>query len=564
MHARTQKSVFWLALLASTAMSAFATAQAASIEAQSRIDKVTLYPDAAIITRRLSVDIPVGSHEVLIADLPATLDPASLRVEGSAESKISIGAVDFRLAPNLNTQKPELEKRLKSLKAERDKVHDKIEAVEGKKAMINRLAQPGESKDAKPLDIESWTKAWELIGKGLQAANDELRVLRIEETRLDEEIAAIEAASAQPKGNAPKRLAAISVEAGSASKVNLTLSYRVRGASWRPVYDARLDTRNAKPALELVRRAMIRQVSGEDWADATLTLSTLRVARGTAAPEIGAEKLAFYERPQPRPMAVSKAAPSAADAANAMREAAESASSRKYAPMPASAPPPVLAEEVQSSIDASAYQTEFTVPGKIALPSGNEEKSVRLGSETLEPTLKLKAAPVLDPTAYLEAAFTLKGETPLLAGEVLLNRDGAFIGKGQIGQIAPGDKANLGFGADDRVKITRVPVSREAKEPGLFGSTRSDEVRFRTDVKNLHAFAIEISILDRQPFSEDQQISIERLPDMTKPDQDGVDDKRGVFGWSATLKPQEARAFTNAYRIRWPQGREIRPQPMPR
>lgn len=546
-------------MLASAVCAAPSLALGATIEAASKVDRVILYPDAALVTRIVEIDIPAGSHEVVIADLPATIDPASLRIEGSAEAKFVIGGVDLRLSPAVaGKRKAEIEARLKTLTSERERIQDRIDAVEGRKGMIQRLAAPPEGKEARPLDIENWAKAWELVGKGLQGANEELRGLRTDETRLDEEIAAIEAANAPGSGQ-PRRIAAVSLEAPGAGRASLALSYRVRGASWRPVYDARLDTRSAKPGLELVRRAMIRQASGEDWRDASLTLSTLRVARGTAAPQINAERIVFHERPpMPAPMPVARAPQPEAMAMAAQGEA--DASRRKMAPVA----PREAIEEAQAAVEAGAFQTEFTVPGKVALPSGNEEKSVRLAQEKIEPKLAHKASPLLDPTAYLEAAFLNKSEVPLLAGEVLLNRDGAFIGKGRLGEIAPGAEVRLGFGADERVKITRVPVSREAREPGFLGSMKSDDIRFRTDVKNLHAFPVEISILDRLPISEDQQITIERLPEMSKPDQENIDDRRGVFSWNASLKPQEARAFVTAYRIRWPSTREIRAVPMPR
>ena len=549
-----------LALLMGTSLAGVTSPHAATLEARTKIDKVMLYPDAAIITRTFSLDVPAGAHDILITDLPASLEPSSLRVEGSADTKLTLGGVDFRLAPNIPKAKPELELRIKALKSERDKLHDRIEAVETRKSMIQKMAQPSEGKETRSFEIESWKKAWDLIGNGVQTANDELRTLRIDETRLDEEITVLEAASAPQQGNQPKRAAAIAVESVGGGKANLTLSYRVRGAAWRPIYDARLDTRSTKPTLELVRRAMIRQNTGEDWTDASLTLSTVRVVRGTAPPELSGTKIAFYERPPARPMAVGQAAPAPEALAKTMMAEAQSDQSRRKT---AASPPAMRIEEEQSTITASAYQTEFTVPGKIALPFGNEEKSVRLGSESFEPILGLKSAPVLDPTAYLDASFVLKGETPLLAGEVLLNRDGAYIGKGRIAQLAPGDKANLGFGADDRVKVTRVPIGRDAKEPGLFGTAKSDELRFRTDVKNLHSFSVDLQVLDRIPISEDQQITVERLADMTKPDQEMLDDKRGVFSWRVILKPQEARNFTTAYRIRWPATKEIHTQTLP-
>ncbi len=222
------------------------------------------------------------------------------------------------------------------------------------------------------------------------------------------------------------------------------------------------------------------------------------------------------------------------------------------------------AQEQQAQLATNPFHAEFTVPGAITLPSGNEERSLRLASEAIEPKLQHKAAPVLDPTAYLEASFSLKGEAPLLPGEVLLARDGAFIGRTRVNAIAGGDKVELGFGADERVKITRVPLQKEARDPGIFGSNRTEDNRFRTDIRNLHAFPVTLQLLDRLPISEDQAITIERLPEMTKPDIENVEDRRGVMGWNLTLQPQETKAIVTAWRVRWPQGKTLRPQPLPR
>lgn len=542
-------------LAAGVSVIAITAADAATIEAQSRIDRVILYPDAALVTRQVAVDIPAGSHEIILPDLPPTLDPASLRVEGQAASRVVIGGIDLKLSPLPPKADAELDRKLKALKAERDRLHDRIEAGEGRKAMIQRLAQgAGEGKDNRPIDIEQFMKAADAVGKGLLVVNEELRGLRTEEARLDEEIAAIEAARGQP-GRQQKRVAVIPVEAAEAGRATLSISYRVRGASWRPVYDARLDMRSAKPGLDLTRRALIRQTTGEDWVEATVVLSTQRVARGTAAPTLSSERAGFFERPQPAPMPRAAVAP--------VPEALSMAMADQTLRGKAAEPGPRM-EEAQATVEASAFQTEFTVPGRVALPSGNEEKSIRLGQEKLEPSLRHRAVPGLDPTAYLEAAFTWKGNAPILAGEVLLNRDGAFIGRGRFRDVAEGEETRLGFGADDKVKVTRVPLMREAREPGLLGSTKSDDFRFRIEVKNLHAFPVEIAVLDRQPISEDQQITIERLADMSKPDQENVEDRRGVFQWNASLKPQETRGFLNAYRIRWPAQREIRVMPLPR
>lgn len=557
------KSLLAASLMATASLMAIASADAATIEAASRVSDVTLYPDAAIVKRQFTVDVPAGEHEILLPDLPAALDPASLRIDGSAAERVVIGNVEFRVRANVpETDKSEAHRKIKALKAERNRVLDRVDAAEGRKAMIQRLAQGGEGKDAK-LDLEQWMKAVDLVGKGLQGVNDELRTLRIDIERLDAEIAAVEAPIDRmrpPVARDAKRLAAIAVEAGAATKLSLTISYRVAAAGWRPIYDARLATRGTSPTLDLTRRAMIRQNSGEDWNEAKLTLSTLSVTRGTAAPELRGEKIAFYERPVPRPMMVGRAAPSSEMAAGVMRDEVEAAARQKVA----SAPPPRPIEEAQAQIDAGAYQTEFTVPGKVSLPSGGAEKSIRLGSDKPEPKVLIRTAPVLDPTAYLEASFEQAGEAPLLPGEVLLSRDGAYIGRGRLPLVAPGDTAKLGFGSDDRIKIARVPVNRKTRDPGFLGSSKTDKFEFKTTLKNLHGFPVHVVIEDRVPVSEDQAITVERLPEMTKPDAEAPDDRRGVVVWTPTLKPQEEKAYLTAYRIRWPASKETRLTPLPR
>jgi uncharacterized protein (TIGR02231 family) len=541
------------ALLASAAL-------AATIDAPSRLQEVTVYPDAASVRRAIEIDIPAGEHDVRIDDLPATIDPASLRVEGEGSERLVIGNVDLSSrATTGEAGKPETRQKLAALRKERDRLQDRIDAAEGRKQMIQR-AGSGEGNSGKALDPDQWLKAWDLVGKGLQAVNEEMRGLRESLEKVEAEMAALEQdASRLAPRHDTVRVAMIAVQAASPLKAKLTLTYRVNSAGWRPVYDARLSTQSGQPQFEWVRRAMIRQQTGEDWANARVTLSTVMVRRGTQAPDLRGEKIVFWERPVPRAASMPMPAAPAPEQMLAGPMRMEAAREKM-----ADTDRRVAAEEAQARLETGGYQTEFRLPGTVTFASGAGERSVRLGVDKPEIKLALRAAPVLDPTAYLDVSFKAAGEAPILPGEVLLTRDGAFVGKGRVPLVAPGDQARLGFGADDRVTIRRVPVSRQAREPGLLGSTRTEDSQFRTTVKNLHAFPVEILVEDRIPVSEDQSIVVERLPDMTKPDLEAPDDRRGVIGWTLALKPQEERALVTAYRLRWPAAKEIRPQPLPR
>jgi len=547
-------------LLAATALTAsLAPALAGVIQPGSRLTDVTVYPDAAILKREITVEVPAGSHEILIPDLPATLDPASLRIEGAAEGKLSIGNLDLRAKAAGEDENPERTKKLNALRLEKDRLSDRIDAVEGKKAMIQRAANPADKEGR--LDPAQWASAWEIVGKGLQTANDELRGLRIEEAKIDAEIAALENPETLMRmpGGAPRRAVTIAVEAQGPTKARLTLSYRVRQAGWRPVYDARLITRNPQPALEITRRALLRQNTGEDWNNAQVTLATTPIGRGNTAPQLSGERIGFEPPPAPpRPLAKAMAAPPPESRMRAEVMAMAAAPAREA--LTDAAP----IEEIGAAFEAGNFQGEFRIPGAVTLPSGGVEKSFRLGGDKPEVTLSLRAAPAVDPTAYLEAAFKVPGEAPLLPGEVLLTRDETFVGKTMLPLTPQGEIARLGFGADDSVKIKRITVNQKTSEPGLLGSNKTARSEFRITAKNLHAFPVSLILEDRIPVSEDQTIVVERAAEMTKPDVEAPEERRGIIQWKPVLKAGEEKTFTTAYTIRWPADRPLRTSPLAR
>ena len=533
-----------------TSMSA-APALAADIEAQSKIDSVTVYPDAAAVTRVAGVDFPMGSSTVVFRGLPMGLDPASLRVSAKGDAAMSIGAVETRVAPEA-PRDGGIEARLKAMRSEREGWQSTLDALEAKKAMIVRFSQAGPEKlspDSKPLDIGQWTGAWDTVGQGLAKIGDELIAARAKARGLDDQIAALEQSRQKPAQSKTTREAAVAIDAADAGKGEVTLTYRVADAGWQPAYDARLDTNaGGKAALELARRATVSQRTGEDWTDVALSVSTTRARRGAQAPEVYTQRLSFYEQPTPVAMAARNApAPMAA----------QSLAKSMDAPKEAAPAPQRQAEEQQASLDAGAYQASFQIPGRVGIPGDGSSKGFRISTIKLTPELLIRAAPSLDPTAYLQARIVDSEDAPLLPGPVNIVRDGEFVGVSRLGLVAPGDSTDVGFGADDRVKITRDPVKRKENEPSWIGSTKTEQREYKTVVKNLHPFAVKVNIVDRIPISENTAIVIDQGPTTTPPTDKIVDGKRGVMGWTFDLAPNADKSITLAWRMKWPADRDV-------
>ena len=535
------------------------SAVAANIEAISTIVSAVVQPDAATITREANIDLPVGASSLVIKGATSAIIPQSLRVSGEARTPLIIGAVEERATPAIREHvDTAIVARLNDLRAARGAVDVTMESLKAKQAMILRYSQASPEKlsgDARSLAVSEWTAAFDAIAAAHAKAGEELRLAIARARLIDEEIKGLESGQGEPKTWLTSDII-VGVESKTGGPARIILSYQTAAARWTPVYEARLDTgdKDRKPKLELLRAAVITQATGEDWREIELSVSSARARRGATAPEVIPQRVAFADA-MPTPMAMSRA----------RNEMSGSAAAPPQGPTPslktvhADAP----AREETAELEATAYSATFKIAGSASAPGDGTAKTFPLSSRRLEPKLVVRAAPELDPSAYLQAHIVNEEDAPLLPGQLTVERDGVFVGTSRIGFVAPGDAADFGFGADDRVKIARTPVKRKENEPTWFGQTKVETREFATSVKNLHGFPISVLVLDKVPFSENTAISVETLAQTTPPTEKQVGDKRGVLAWSFELQPNEAKDIHLAWQLKWPADREIVPEPAP-
>ncbi|MBV8696994.1 MAG: mucoidy inhibitor MuiA family protein [Bradyrhizobium sp.] len=544
-------------LVLGAAVSPATRVQAADLNTASAIDAVTVFPDGASITRVVTLDLPAGDTTVVAKDFPLALDKSSLRVEGEAGTKLAIGAIDARpprAAPPVDL--PELDKKIEALKDARADLDGAIASATARRKFAERFADAspaglGEKGEARPL--AEWRAAFSAVGEEVAAADTVIRDAERKQREIEREIARLQQdRAAKPPSKLEVRIELASTEA---TRATLRVTYAVSHASWTPLYDARLDSgsKDRKAALELVRRAEITQSTGEDWTNVALAVSTVRVGRGGSAPELGS-LIAQYP-PPPLPKKADAFSPMEMDKRSRHMELAPAAPSSAAMP---SAAPAQRADEQQAAADVSGFQVTFNIPGRVSLGASEGAKSLRISSAQIAPDLAIRAAPVIDPTAFLEASFKQTEDAPLLPGQVAIYRDGAFVGRGKMDAASKDETVHLGFGADDKVKIERSVVKRSEGSTGLIVTTsKTDERSFKTSVRNAHDFPIRVAIQDQVPVSENDEIQVEMLPATTPPTASNVNDKRGVLEWTFEAKPGEARDIAFAWRVRWPKDKGV-------
>ncbi|WP_315813168.1 mucoidy inhibitor MuiA family protein [Bradyrhizobium sp. SZCCHNR2028] len=536
---------------------AAAPGHAANLDTTSTVDAVTVYPDGATVTRVISLDLPAGDTTAIAKDFPLGLDASSLRVEGEAGAKLVIGTVDAkppRAAPPVNL--PDIDKRIEALKDERANLDGTIAAALARKKFAERFAEAspaglGEKGEARP--ITEWRAAFAAVADEVGQADAAIRDAERKQREIDREIARLqENLTTKPPSKLEVR---IELSAAAATKATLRVTYAVRNARWVPLYDARLDTtaKDRKPALELVRRAEIQQATGEDWSEVALTVSTVRTGRGGSAPELRTIIAQYPPPPQPAPK------PAAVSAARGLMESRQEF---RFGGGTTFGDVADKAVEQQTVAEISAFQTVFHLPGRVSVGANDGAKSLRISTAMITPELTIRSAPVIDPTAYLEASFPQNEEAPLLPGKVSIYRDGMFVGTSRLASAGKDEVVHVGFGADDKVKVERSVVKRNEGSAGLIVTTaKIDERAFKTTVRNAHDFPVKVAIQDQLPVSENEEIVVEMLSATTPPTSTNVRDRRGVVEWVIDAKPGEAKDIAFAWRVRWPKDKSIVMQP---
>jgi uncharacterized protein (TIGR02231 family) len=544
-----------LSFVAVIAIVAAVPAMAADLETHSQIDAVTVYPDGASVTRLIKLDLPSGDSTLIAKDFPLSLDPSSLRVEGEGSARLVIGGVDTRQpGPVPKANLPEIDRKIEALRDERAALDGEIASAAARRKFAERFAESspaglGEKGEARPLS--EWRAAFAAVAEEVADADKAIREARVKQRDIDRDIAKIEA---ERHATPPRKLEVrIGLNADRSAPATLRVTYTVRSARWAPIYDARLDTggKDRKPSLELVRRAEIFQNTGEDWSDTALAVSTVRTAAGGNAPEL---RPLIVRYPVPVQVGLGRAAgnmPMAASPARKILDKDELAAVESDVKAR-------RAEEQEAALDAGSFQVVFKIPGRVSIPAGQGSKSVRIASANVAPELAVHAVPALNENAFLQASFKHAEDAPLLPGRTAIYCDDVFVGRGAISLSAKDETVRLGFGVDEKVKVTRVTVRKTEGTAGiLIGTSKTEEREFKTTVRNGHEFAMPVKIEDQIPVSENEDIQVEMLPVTTPPTARDLRDRRGVLEWAFDAKPGETREIKLGWRVRWPKEKAV-------
>ncbi|VGO14528.1 hypothetical protein PDESU_03091 [Pontiella desulfatans] len=534
----------------------------AALAVSSQVTDVTVYNDRAQVTRTAQVPLEAGINKLVFGDLPDAVDSRGIQVEGSGAATV----LDVRFKTENFKEIPQ--------EAWKELYEKQTALLDEEKALLQRIARIGDSKgllkaigakvtntpekeagDAQ-LDPESWSQMLALYADKGKEYDDGLRKTERELKQVREVLGKVQADihDAGADTRKQRRVVEVDLEAATAGKAELKLSYIVRGPKWVPTYDIRVDTKTRD--VEVKYFALVRQNTGEDWANVALKLSTANPGLGGRHPELQPWRIRMVQ-PAAESGAFLKGSFSvgfnAYESANLYGDALVSDVDFEL-----EEPAPASIQSRQTEVVRQGASVVFAVKGESEVVSDNVEHRVSVSSVTLPSTFRYSTIPKVDPHAYLKAKAVNKGVHPFLEGKANVFLDGSFVTTSTMELVAPEEEFWIFLGADESIKVEHRLIKRYQSREGLTGRDVRHTYEYLMTVKNTHSVAEEVIVWDQLPISGSEGLKVKLLEPKYSKDTDSLklDDEQRI-SWFRTLEPGTEWEIPFSFHVEAPKDMKI-------
>jgi uncharacterized protein (TIGR02231 family) len=515
-----------------------------------KITAVTVYLDRALIVRKGKIQLTGEETELIVPELPLSLNTNSVRVAGRGTTRVKLLAVrtetDFSNEP-VNQEIARLQAEIETLEEQKRTSKDRIEAVRLQNKFVQTLSEKSAERFSLALakqetNIGQTEELLNFLGDRYLNYADRLTSLEKEEKEIDKNLSILRQQLKQIKNTPSDRSYRISIaiEPEGAGEFELEISYIVDNASWTPLYDLQLDS--DRKALELNYLAEVNQNTGEDWQEISLILSTAQPRLGSLPPKLNPWYVDVYN---PIPKQVARRSREVDLTQDMMLSAAPAGGSSD---LNFDETFQEIAEVTNATVDRSGSVISFSVGGNNNIPSDRNPHKVTIFRDEYPSDWRYLAIPKLINFAYLQATITNPAEgVTFLPGEANIFRDNVFIGTTSLENIVPGETFKLDLGIEEKIKLERELVERQVDKKFL-GDRRVINYAYRLKITNLLEQNIQIDLQEQLPVSRSEKIKV-RL-DRTNPK---IEPKEmGILEWQLTLASQQKIEIYYQFIVEYP------------
>lgn len=483
------------------------------------IVEVKLYPDNALVKEVQVIEAKSGINKIEFKNIPITVEKSSFTVKIEVPSeKIKAKILDIDLNKNFSTSKykelNELKKELQKQKEELEKAVMTNERINlEKKALeffsdnIKNVAKENLFKGT--FVVKQWEEALSLYREKLVELDNLLFVNLKNIEKIKENIKILEERINQyPEDSLYNFEVVVTYEINKPSKIAINFIYFTTHVGWSPIYDIKYHS-TERDKIFIDYYANIYQLTGVDWENIYLILSTYKPEVSLEVPEINPWELDFIKKESIRNIMKSS---------RKMEEEVEKESA-------------ILIDQ-NISVQASKLAVEYKIPYKVSIKSEKKSTKIVLASNiSLKAQLKWIILPRFEEKAFLFAEVTNNTDFQFLQGEGNIYVDNAFIGKTFFDDITPNMNIKINLGKDLAVTSSLL---LDLREKSKFFSKNRERRRYLITIKNNRNEDIDIIIKDIVPKSiQLDKINVKIIK--IEPDTKNID-RGSIYIWDIKIR----------------------------
>lgn len=499
---------------------------------ESKATIVTFFEDRAQVQRRATVVLKAGRHDVSIVGITALADDSTLVcriVDGEGRvltsrvhrfmRKVTAGTDDEidALDQKVRDQKRELEGVRRTLSRQQNQF-ERLWAMEAA-TLRSMYAVP----ISEVVDAASWSEALQKVGEAFERSLDlqDEASQGVHASRRAVERSQTLLSQARSEHHEIKAEARVQLEVPTDGTVTLELEYYTPCALWRPSHVARLIADRA--SIDWASVGTVWQQTGEIWDDVQCRFSTARPRDAASAPLLSDDWLNARPKTDEERRVVNVEARDV-DIASTGSEVAGQV-------------------EQMPGVDDGGEPLTLSALEAVSIPSTGEPFRVEIDTHNVDCTTELVAFPERATVPFLRARGTWSHDRPILAGPVVVMRGNEYAGRSRVDYVGAGETFELGFGVDSGVSIHRS-LDDEHKTTAVTGKN----ILHRTiDIflSNLSSERRHMTVTERVPVSEIEEVEVKKVEAEVQPDQDGY------VEFAVELGPRSVSKHTIRYRVEY-------------
>lgn len=569
----------------SAALHAMAVDDPASSSTAGQVIRVTLYRGQALVTRSIQLEGAAGSRELVVTDLPLNIVDGSLFAE--AADQVDVRAVRLRQRAVGEEPREEVRKLDEQILATGEAIalnQKKQELTNRKMLYLDQMetfvaptAQVELSKGV--LNAETLEQLTRFAFTQRTAIAEEQIALTGELRKLNEQLQLLERQKAELTNGSQKTIneAVLFLEKQADGNQAIELSYLVNQCGWSPAYTIRAG--DDPTQIEVETNALIQQLTGENWSEVKLTLSTASPALSAAGPSLAP----FY-------VSLTAGTPAEAQVNDALTNLGQVSQQYRASKMAQTevqvqlsnvvgfadktrlnwamnrsagdiqgielaCAGDVIASIVTETAVDEGPSLSYCLPNAVSLASRNEQQMVRILKKSLPGSFYHVATPVLSSYVFRQAEIRNESDIDLLGGPVTVYVDGRFVGRAEIPTVAQGESFVVGFGADAQLRVRRELVE---KTEGIQGGNREMKMRYQITIENYKNQPEKVRLYDRLPHSNrssDVRVALDtpELALSTDPLYVRSERAKGILRWDVDVDAgttgEKARAIGYSFKL---------------